>query len=569
MAIKLFLRSWGLCCLLFFVFVAHGVSATLQDVLKDMQPLEAYAVDVVDGQVILDVGSEAGVVKNDLFTVFRAGRKLTDPKTGKVLGQIETRAGLVSITRVEKAFSYARSAGKTGQVKRGDKLVRFKEITSHLQDDSAGNSTFAFELKRGLQSLVWQNRKTAATELFFVRDMNTTSLTVKDKQGTVVRQYQLDSQPVVHNVATEKSSQAYAPVFTTTAATTVATTTAPAAAMQKPANKKVRYDMETYGYSQGLGLPFSAVMGDFLTIGNQLYLAVVREHEVAVYAVHEKTVEQVASVKTPLVKLLAVSWWQPAQGGSYVAVSGYDNDEDQVSSALYRFQDDRLAAVEDGLDFMLGASDIDGNGQPETLLAQEFDRDTFFGRTVKKITLSGDAIRFNAMSGKVPASFRVTGGAVLDNGESSVFILGNRLHVNVSGREVYTSGKEMGGSLSSVRYVINPDDINPLFSNAKIEVSPISADIDGDGNREILIPSADLSAFTTVGGANSIKKTWVSVLKKTDNGTWMKGKVGGEYDQYIQAMGVTDGALYLLTVNPSGILSDAQGGSQLLVLPLK
>jgi hypothetical protein len=127
----------------------------------------------------------------------------------------------------------------------------------------------------------------------------------------------------------------------------------------------------------------------------------------------------------------------------------------------------------------------------------------------------------------------------------------------------------MGGSVSAIRYEQNPDDINPLFSTANIEIRPLAVDIDNDGSREILVPSADLSVFSSVGGANTIKKTWVSVLKRTGAGSYMKGKIGGNYDQYIQAMGSANNTLYLLTVDPGGIFSDSRGSSRLLILPLQ
>jgi hypothetical protein len=541
-------------------------AATLQDVMDDMQPLDAFAVDVMDSQVIFDAGSDKGVVKNDLFTVFRAGRKLTDPQTGKVLGQIETRAGVVSVTRVEKQFSYATPVGKSGKVKRGDKLVRFKELSAYLQDTTEGKTAFAFALQRGLQSLVWQDKKTKATELIF--EHTPEELIVKNKQGKVVRVYQLvDTAPAGQSMAAQEDKKStYAPVYATPA---VASGVVAASTAEGNKTKKIRYDIETYGYNQGAALPFSAVMGDFLLRDGQMQLAVIREHEVAVYNVNDNNAELVASVDTPLVKLLAVSWWLPEPGRALVGVSGYDSDEEQVSSMIYSFTGSQLVLVEEELPYMLAANDLNGDGQPEAMLGQEFDQDVFFGRSIKKIALSVKGVKTSSFTGNLPPSFRVNGGAVLDGGNTATYILGNRLHVVSGGHEVFSSGKEMGGSLSSVRYVVNPDDINPLFSSAKIEVNPVAVDIDDDGSLEILVPSADLSAFTTVGGANSIKKTWVSVIKKTGNGTYMKGKIGGEYDQYIQAMGAGNGALYLLTVNANGLFSEGQGGSQLLVLPFK
>ncbi len=558
---KTFFRLLCVSCFTICCLVSSVVATTLQDVIKDMQPLEAFVVEVVHGQIIFDLGSGAGILKNDMFTVFREGRKLIDPQTGKELGRIETCAGLVAVTRVEKQFSYARPVGKIEGIKRGDKLVRFKEISAFLQDSGDTESTFSFELQRGLQALTWQKSEKGAELVFFHKN---DELTVTNRQGTVVRQYQLDN---TSQMAAENSSRpTYAPVYAAGGTTGGAIAVS---AKGSQGNKKIRYDMETYGYTQSGALPFSVVMGDFLMIDSQMYLAVIREYEVVVYKVVDQNMIQVASIKTPLVKLLSVCWWQPGQGQYYLGVTGYDKDEEQVSSMIYAFNKSQITLVRDEVPYILGGNDLDGDSQPETLLAQDFDQDIFFGRTFKQVAITGDSVKFSAYQGSLPATYRVVGGTLLDDGQTSAYIAGNALHIANAGREVYRSGKEMGGSVSSVRFEVNPGDINPLFSSAKIELSPLGVDIDGDGSRELLIPSADLSGLTTVGGANSIKKSWVSVLKKNGNETYMKGTIGGEYDQYIQAMGTGNGALYLLTVNSAGPFSGGQGRSQLLVLPFK
>ena len=558
---KTFFRLLRVSCIMIYCLVSSAVATTLQDVVKDMQPLEAFVVEVVHGQIIFGLGSGDGILKNDLFTVFREGQKLTDPRTGKELGRIETSAGMVAVTRVEKQFSYARPVGETGEIKRGDKLVRFKEISAFLQDSAATKGTFSFELQRGLQALNWQNSKKGA-ELVFSH--NNDELTVTDRQGSVVRQYQLGDTP--QEAAVNSSKPTYAPIYDAGGSADGAIAGG-AAGIQ--GNKKIKYDMETYGYTQGGALPFSVVMGDFLMIGSQMYIAVIREYQVVVYKVVDQSMVQVASIKTPLVKLLSVCWWQPGQGQYYLGVTGYDKDEEQVSSMIYAFHKDQMKPVLEELPYILGGNDLDGDSQPETMLAQSFDQDIFFGRTFKQAQIAGNSIKFSAYKGALPATYSVVSGTVLDDGQTAAYIAGNKLHIASGGREVYRSGKEMGGSVSSVLYEVNPDDINPLFSSAKIELSPLGVDIDGDGNRELLIPSADLSGLTTLGGINNIKKSWVSVFKKNGNGTYMKGKIGGEYDQSIQAMGTGDGALYLLTVNPEGLFSGNQGRSQLLVLPFK
>jgi len=547
----------------FSVVTASG--ATVDDIVKDLQPLEGYVVDTVSGQIIVNLGREAGVKKGDLFTVFRAGKKLVDPNSGKVLGRIESPAGVIGVTRVEKIFSYARPEKKKGTIKRGDKVVRFKELTAAAEDKTGRAGHFLFQLKERLDNLDWQDNPKNA-DLVFVRESNL--LKVLDSKGKLLREYEM-SAPVTAAVPAATpapASNRYAPVYAAGAAGGIAAATA-------GAGGKIRYDMQTYGYNQAGVLPYSAVMGDFTELNGQEYLTVIQEHDVYVYQLQEQGLQQIARFKAPLIKLISVCWWQPAAGGDYVAVTGFDQDSQQISSLVLRFSGNTLKPVQQELPYILNSNDVDGNGTPEMLLGQEFDQDVFFGRGIRELNITGNTIKSKRYGGALPSSFRVTGGTVFIQSENvpttAAYVIANKLHIAEGGRNVYTSGKEMGGSVSAVRYEQNPDDINPLFSTANIEIRPLAVDIDNDGIREILVPSADLSVFSSVGGANTIKKTWVSVLKRTGVGSYMKGKIGGNYDQYIQAMGSANNTLYLLTVDPGGIFSDSRGSSQLLILPLQ
>ncbi len=561
---KLFTRLSCLLIILSCFLAQNAISATVKDIVSDLKPLEGYVVDVVSGQVILDLGSDAGVHKYDLFTIFHQGRKLTDPITGKVLGRIESRSGILSVTRVEKIFSYARAASHGVKVNRGDKIVRFKEITAAAVDKTGGNDHFFSTLQQDLPGLNWQAKKTPKTELVFIREGN--FLKIMDNHGRVIRDYHIDQQ--VQPVAQPQSTgQSFAPVYAAGAATG-----AVAAGGNGSGNGKIRYDLQTYGYNQGGSLPFSAIMGDFLLLNGTMHLAVIRDHEVMVYTIQDKGLQRVAGMKTPWTKLVSVCWWQPGSGATYIGMTGYDTDDQQVSSILLQYRNGSLAVVEKDIPYIINSSDVNGDGRPELMLAQNFDQDVFFGRKTRQLIVAGTTVKTRKYSGSLPPSYRVTGGTVFQQAagtnRSVAYIVGNKLHIVEGGRQVYSSAKEMGGSLSTVRYVQDPGSINPLFSNANIEIRPLAVDVDNDGMREVLVPSADLSVFSTVGGANSIKKTWVSVLKKTSAGTYMKGKIGGNYEQYIQGMGAANGSLYLLTVDPGGIFSEARGQSKLLVLPM-
>lgn len=63
--------------------------------------VSGLVADVTDNTLILNVGTRAGVKVGDKLGIFRKGKEIRDPATGKVLKTIETRLGDVTITQAD------------------------------------------------------------------------------------------------------------------------------------------------------------------------------------------------------------------------------------------------------------------------------------------------------------------------------------------------------------------------------------------------------------------------------------------------------------------------------------
>jgi serine/threonine protein kinase len=72
-------------------------------------------MEFVEGTT-LDERSKAGVKVGDHLGVFRQGRQIKDPATGKVLKSIETKLGDVTITEVDDTSSTGTYAGQASKV---------------------------------------------------------------------------------------------------------------------------------------------------------------------------------------------------------------------------------------------------------------------------------------------------------------------------------------------------------------------------------------------------------------------------------------------------------------------
>jgi curli biogenesis system outer membrane secretion channel CsgG len=106
--------------------VKAAVEKTSTEVIADKDKLVARTVTVegliaaVDGgQIILNVGSKAGVKVGDQLNVERVSKEIKDPSTGKVIRRMSTAVGVVKVTDVDDISSVATTVSGTG-FKTGD-----------------------------------------------------------------------------------------------------------------------------------------------------------------------------------------------------------------------------------------------------------------------------------------------------------------------------------------------------------------------------------------------------------------------------------------------------------------
>jgi curli biogenesis system outer membrane secretion channel CsgG len=78
--------------------------------------ISGLVADVSGNTLILNVGSKAGVKVGDHLGVFRQGRQIKDPATGKVLKTIESKLGDVTITELDDSSSTGTYSGQPPKV---------------------------------------------------------------------------------------------------------------------------------------------------------------------------------------------------------------------------------------------------------------------------------------------------------------------------------------------------------------------------------------------------------------------------------------------------------------------
>ena len=86
-------------------------------------PLDGMVADASGGEVIVNVGTSAGVQLGDKLAITRVSRTIKDPVTGKPLRTIEAPVGFVTITSVDAGSASGKFTG-SDTAKVGDKVKR-------------------------------------------------------------------------------------------------------------------------------------------------------------------------------------------------------------------------------------------------------------------------------------------------------------------------------------------------------------------------------------------------------------------------------------------------------------
>jgi curli biogenesis system outer membrane secretion channel CsgG len=76
-------------------------------------PVDGLVADVDGSKLVLNVGASSGLKAGQVLQVFRTGREIKDPATGKVIRRTETAVGSVTISSVDSGSSEGNFAGDT------------------------------------------------------------------------------------------------------------------------------------------------------------------------------------------------------------------------------------------------------------------------------------------------------------------------------------------------------------------------------------------------------------------------------------------------------------------------
>jgi curli biogenesis system outer membrane secretion channel CsgG len=83
--------------------------------------IDGLVADATGGELVLNIGSKAGIKVGDRLKVVRTGREIRDPATGKVIRRVEEALGEVVITEADEVSAVGKYSG-TAPAKVGDRV---------------------------------------------------------------------------------------------------------------------------------------------------------------------------------------------------------------------------------------------------------------------------------------------------------------------------------------------------------------------------------------------------------------------------------------------------------------
>ena len=532
-------------CLLLVATVPSSRAAVPEEIARDFAPLSGYVVKPADGEFLIDRGAADGIAVGDLFSVVRPGEPIVHPVTGKVLGTLDRVKGFLQVTRVRPGYSHARPLEVRETIASGDVIRRYDLIPAAFLDTTGRGKPIYDRLRTALPGLEWRfvaahaDGKTSLPEgtmLAFVLESGRLEVRGPDR---ILRSYE---------IAEGKGGEA-----------------SPPTASRESADFAVKDE-----------LPAGTIMSDFVRDGDRLLLAVTDGTRIDVFTVGDNLVRLGGGEPPRSGHVYSLHWWKPQPDGHPLLAATVAADENQAYSpnasktvigVVFTLRDGHLTPIREELPFLLGSFDRDGDGIPETLLGQSFDRDIFFGDRVREIRLKEGTLAIDEPSFPIPRPFSVQGTMFADltgDGRPETVGVRNRaLFVYQGTKLLYESSRQMGGSLSVLTYDLNPGAKDRLFTTKAFEVPPVAVDLDGDGRVEVVAIASEVSGALGIGG---IRKSWLATLDYRD-GRFVRGALGPELETPLQGLYTDRTGVYVVSTHSPSSLTRQKGESLLLFLP--
>lgn len=556
---------------------AQTNAINMDKIARDFSSISGYLVRQVGEEYIIDMDASNGISPGDVFSISSKDKEIIHPVSGKVIGYLEEVKALLAVTRTASGYSFARLLPDSKKPERGDVIRRYDKVPALFWDYTGQGRDMFTRLQSAIRQLEWVNYESSqairpATASSPAKDHANSLIFILQKDRLEVRGPDLG---MLHAYGTE-------PAPIKEIQTTQPPKTPPVLALKMPkpdtepvlnhsSKQTVRFE-ESFPELQTLA-NFSrpTAMADFVPTKEGKLLAVTDGVQVTLYLVTDKS-KRLSTLKLDHPgQILALGWWQPNEDGPlYLAVNTYYDRS--VWGYLFVKKGNRMTAFHKRIPRIFGTFDRNSDGIPETLLAQEFDRDELFGSRKWQGRIAGNKLSWSDPSLDFPRHFNVVGSCLGDltgNGQpETAFIHNEKLFIYSGRTPLFKSSVPVGGSGSVLVYDKDTSPQNLMSNSAVFEIKPQVRDVDGDGRNELIVVSMAKSTLGKVSpGIGGGGQSRLAVFKYKQN-RFVNGTLGEQVEGHIQGMDI-EADRVLMVVSKFSLIFKHGGKSSLLFFDLQ
>ena len=557
-----------------------GIS--MDKISKDFSSISGYLVEQAGEEYIIDLDASNGITPGDVFSISSKDKEIIHPVSGKVIGYLGKVKTLLAVTRTGSGYSFARLLPDSKKPERGDVISRYEKVPALFWDYTGRGRDMFTRLQSAIRQLEWVDydpsqairpgtpsspAQERANSLIFIFEKN--RLEVRGPDFGILHTYGTGSEPVqtepiVKPTETRPVSALRMPGFD------------PEPQLMQRTGQTVRYE-ESFPQLQTLAT-FSrpTAMADFVPTEKGKLLAITDGLKITLYRSTDK-LKRLSTLNMEYPgQILSLGWWQPNDDGPlYLAVNTYYDrtySDRAVWGYIFVLKENRLTPFKKEIPRILGTFDKNADGKPETLLAQEFDRNEIFGSRKWQGRISGDKLTWSDPSMNFPRNFNVIGSCLGDltgNGRlETAFINNGKLFIYSGRRSLFISSVPVGGSDSVLIYDRDTSTQNLMASTAVFEIRPQVKDVDGDGRNELIVASMERGLLNkATPGIAGGGQSGLIVFKHKQN-RFVNGTLGGRLQGHIQGLDI-DSERVLIMVSKSSSVFEYGGKSSLLFFDLQ
>ncbi len=511
----------------------------LVDQLLDLFPqFEGEVLEVQAGILTLGAGVKAGARPGLEVDLFREGREIRHPRTGQVLGKAEDALGTARITQVQEGFAMA-PAPAGAQIKPGDRFrvssakvnivllpllgslreALVETATQELVERLGATGRFRVTMGDTINVFLAQQRLTAA-DFLAGKGVREASERFKADNILAVHFTRAQGKPFmdVRFFAAPRPDPAISTSFFVPPSTLRAANPGPRfsqGGLANPPQARPRSllqrllggDLEAGSYSTGdnslplrevakfnfpvLAMDIAVAPGDKLphmvvSDGDQIYMYRI---------VNQKIEPEWTKSMRSLGRVFSLQLADLNGDGRLEVIGNRYAPRVGLNSFVIEAREGKpTIAIEYVSDFLF-AVDLKGEGVKQTLWMQRFNQEYFFNTGQAEQVVLKDGKISVEKSLHVPATFRPMGATfsnAMGKDTRSLALIDefNRLQiVSEGGDELWRSSTAVGGGYMTVELA------DAVWSSKtqrskffKIEPTPLSVDLDGDGIEELIVP---------------------------------------------------------------------------------